>query len=177
MTSPAEEATSLLGHYAGAITRFVAYMVDSVVIFGSFVALVALGTAVLHLVIGKDVAVNPSSPWWGIPIVAWGFFYYWYCYTASGKTPGKALLGLRVVRSDGSDLHAGRAAVRVLAFPLSFLLFGIPFLGIIVGRQRHALHDAIADTSVVYDFDARPPSSGSWPVDRSPRSLQVQGSQ
>ncbi len=149
------EETSLLGHYAGAITRFVAYVVDTGVIFGSFIAIVALVTAVLHLVVGADVSVNPSSPWWSIPLAAWWCIYYWYCYSASGKTPGKALLGLRVVRSDGSDLHAGRAAVRVITFPLGFICLGLGFVGIIVGRQRRALYDVIADTSVVYDFDAK----------------------
>jgi uncharacterized RDD family membrane protein YckC len=155
MTRHAGEEESLIGHYAGAMTRFVAYIVDTGIIFGSFVAIVALVTAVLHLVIGADVSINPSSPWWSIPLAGWWFLYYWYCYMASGKTPGKTLLGLRVVRSDGSNLHGGRAAIRVLAFPLSFLCFGLGFFGIIVGRQRHALHDVIADTSVVYDFDAK----------------------
>ena len=155
MTKPMVEETSLLGHYAGAITRFTAYLIDSGVIFGTFIALVALVTAVLHLVVGADVSINPSSPWWSIPLAVWWFFYYWYCYSASGKTPGKAVLGLRVVRSDGSDLRGGRAAVRVLTFPLGFIFFGLGFVGIIVGRQRHALYDVIADTSVVYDFNAK----------------------
>ena len=49
----------------------------------------------------------------------------------------------------------GRAAVRVITFPLGFICLGLGFVGIIVGRQRRALYDVIADTSVVYDFDAK----------------------
>jgi uncharacterized RDD family membrane protein YckC len=51
---------------------------------------------------------------------------------------------------------AGRqAVVPTLAFPLSFLLFGLGFLGIVLGGKRRALHDVIAGTAVVYSWDAR----------------------
>jgi uncharacterized RDD family membrane protein YckC len=48
-----------------------------------------------------------------------------------------------------------RGLLRTLAFPLSFLLLGLGFLGILLGRDRRALHDVIADTAVVYCWDAR----------------------
>jgi uncharacterized RDD family membrane protein YckC len=45
--------------------------------------------------------------------------------------------------------------LRALVFPLSFLLLGLGFLGILVQRERRALHDLIAGTAVVYSWDAR----------------------
>jgi len=66
-----------------------------------------------------------------------------------------ALFGVRVVRDDGGDVDGRRAIVRTLAFPLSFLLLGLGFLGILLGDQRRALHDVIAGTAVVYLWDAR----------------------
>ena len=45
--------------------------------------------------------------------------------------------------------------MRALVFPLSFLLFGLGFLGILVAREHRALHDVIAGTAVVYSWDAR----------------------
>jgi uncharacterized RDD family membrane protein YckC len=45
--------------------------------------------------------------------------------------------------------------VRSLVFPLSFLLLGLGFLGILVQRERRALHDLIAGTAVIYAWDAR----------------------
>jgi uncharacterized RDD family membrane protein YckC len=74
---------------------------------------------------------------------------------ASGRTFGSAVLGLRVVRSDGRELDPRHAVVRVLVFPLSFLFFGAGFVPILVRRDRHALQDLIADTAVVYAWDAR----------------------
>jgi uncharacterized RDD family membrane protein YckC len=60
------------------------------------------------------------------------------------------LVGLRVVQRDGSKLHPGKAAVRTLVFPLSFVL-GLGFIGVIVGREHRALHDVAADTVVVFE--------------------------
>jgi uncharacterized RDD family membrane protein YckC len=76
--------------------------------------------------------------------------------TLTGKTIGKTLIGLKVVSRSGDPLGPGAAAVRMLFFPLSFALFGLGFLGILVGRERRALHDVIAKTAVVYDWGDRP---------------------
>ena len=45
--------------------------------------------------------------------------------------------------------------IRTLAFPLSFLLLGLGFTGILFQRDRRALHDMIAGTAVVYYWEAR----------------------
>ena len=74
---------------------------------------------------------------------------------ASGKTFGMAVFGVRVVQPDGTDASWRQAIVRTLALPLSFLLLGLGFLGILVGDRRRALHDVIAGTAVVYSWDAR----------------------
>ena len=45
--------------------------------------------------------------------------------------------------------------VRTLTLPLSFLFFGLGFLGILLNKDRHAFHDRLARTVVVYSWDAR----------------------
>ena len=57
--------------------------------------------------------------------------------------------------TDGSPIGARQAVLRTLALPLSFLLLGLGFLGILTNRDRHALHDRLAGTAVVYSWDAR----------------------
>lgn len=66
-----------------------------------------------------------------------------------------AVLGVRVVRADGTPLEPRQGVVRALVFPLSFLFCGLGFLGIIVQREHRALHDLIAGTAVIYSWDAR----------------------
>jgi uncharacterized RDD family membrane protein YckC len=153
--TPAAARESLQGRYAGFASRFAAYIVDaaaSTVVF--MLALAAIAFAV-SVVTGKPVNWNKDDTWAGIAYVAWLFVYFAYSWAASGKTFGMALLGVRVMRSDGADAGARRALVRTLALPLSFLIFGLGFTGIVLGRQRRALHDVIAGTVVVYSWDAR----------------------
>jgi len=152
---PAAGLESLQGRYAGFASRFAAYVVDataSTVVF--MLALAAISFAV-SVVTGKSINWNRDDTWAGLAYVAWLFIYFAYSWAASGTTLGMALLGVRVVRSDGADAGARRAVVRTLALPLSFLIFGVGFTGILLGRRRRALHDVIAGTVVRYSWDAR----------------------
>ena len=153
--APAATQVSLQGHYAGFASRFTAYVVDAGVSTGVFMlALAALSFAV-SVVTGTSVNWNRSDAWVGLAYLVWLFVYFAYSWAASGKTFGMALLGVRVVRSDGADAGARRAVVRTLAFPLSFVILGLGFVGILLGSRRRALHDVIAGTVVIYSWDAR----------------------
>jgi len=155
VSAPPEVSESLIGHYAGAATRLGAFVVDALLAVALFQIGVWATFGIIGLFVHVDAPTAHESAWWTLPLVGWLFLYFWYCYSVSGKTPGKALLGLRVVRGDGSDVGRRHAAIRVAAFPLSWIPFGLGFVGIVFGRHRRALHDVIADTAVVYDFDAR----------------------
>jgi uncharacterized RDD family membrane protein YckC len=155
LRAPAATQEGLQGRYAGFASRSAAYVVDacaSTVVF--MLALAAISFA-FSVVTGKSVDWNRDETWVGIAYLAWVFIYFAYSWAASGKTFGMALLGVRVMRSDGADAGARRAAVRTLALPLSFLILGLGFTGILLGRQRRALHDVIAGTVVIYSWDAR----------------------
>jgi uncharacterized RDD family membrane protein YckC len=65
-----------------------------------------------------------------------------------GATPGKELLGLRVVAEDGSSpIPLGSALRRALGYLLSVASLGIGFLMVAFGGR--GLHDRIAGTRVV----------------------------
>ena len=66
-----------------------------------------------------------------------------------------ALLGIKVVATDGDAITPRQAVIRTVTLPLSFLLFGLGFIGILLNKDRHALHDRLARTVVVYSWDAR----------------------
>jgi uncharacterized RDD family membrane protein YckC len=149
------ETENLRGQHAGFASRFMAFIIDcalSIVVF-----LLALGAAsyAASVLTGSSIHWSRDDTWVVVAFFAWEFFYYAYFWTASGKTPGMLLLGVQVVGQDGSRAGTRRGFVRTLAFPLSFLLLGLGFLGILLGRDRRALHDVIAGTAVVYCWDAR----------------------
>ena len=73
-----------------------------------------------------------------------------------GQTIGKTLLGLRIVRPDGS--RAGPARILGLRYGVGFAIAALPVVGglyslldvlLIFRESRRCLHDQIADTVVV----------------------------
>src|SRR5262245_8345488 len=154
MTEAAAPTENLYGHYAGVASRTVAFVIDGLLSFGLYTIGTASFTWLFDRVFGTHLNENTSSLW-GVALIAWQFFYFWYCWGASGKTPGAALLGIRVVRQDGQRLGFGRAFIRTLVLPLSFLFFGLGLLGAAFGKQRRTLHDVAAHSTVIYDWDER----------------------
>jgi len=155
VTAPPVAQLGFQGHFAGAVSRFVAYAIDLAVIAGVFMLALAAISFAASVVTGHSVSWSRNDILVTIAFLAWGFIYFAYSWAASGKTFGMAVLGVRVVAADGADATARQAVVRTLAFPLSFLVFGLGFVGIVLQRDRRALHDLIAGTVVIYSWDAR----------------------
>ena len=150
-----DHVVKLQGTYAGFVTRFGAFVIDIVTI----AALFALGghvlDYVLSAVLSESFALSDARVASKVVLIAWAVFYCAYPLAVGGRTFGMAVVGLRAVRKDGAALDGWHTVLRVLVFPLSFLLFGFGFLLILLKRDRRALHDLIAGTSVVYTWDAR----------------------
>ena len=151
----ADRPVTSQGHYAGSVSRFLAYAVDITASSGVFALALAGISYVVSVVTGNHVSWNKGNIAVAIIFVGWEFVYFAYSWAASGKTFGMAVLGVRVVRADGTAVGPRHAVLRTLAFPLSFLLLGLGFAGILVQREHRALHDLIAGTAVVYAWDAR----------------------
>ena len=143
------------GHYAGAVSRLAAFAIDVGASWGLYTLGIAAITFAIELATGRNLVINhyqlPSLLLLGV----WEFIYFAYQWAAAGKTIGMAILGIQVVRTDGSPIGHRQAVLRTLTFSLSIITFGIGFIGILVNRERRALHDGLAGTAVVYSWDAR----------------------
>jgi uncharacterized RDD family membrane protein YckC len=153
--STGDTRQSLRGHHAGFASRFTAFIFDCALSIGVFMLVLSAVSFAASVLTGSPIHWSRNDTWVIVAFFVWEFLYYAYFWTASGKTPGMFLLGVQVVGQDGSSVGTRRGLVRTLAFPLSFILLGMGFLGILLGRDRRALHDVIADTAVVYCWDAR----------------------
>jgi len=152
--SPTDRAVQMQGRFAGSVSRFLPFLADQFVI-GVFFAIGALLVqSAIRVVFQTSFDIEDSGAVMVIAFVLWAFLYTAGSLAATGRTIGKAILGLMAVRSDGSKLDARHAALRTLMFPLSFVLFGIGFLIGLVRRDRRELHDLIADTAIVYAWEA-----------------------
>jgi uncharacterized RDD family membrane protein YckC len=150
------ERVQIAGHYAGPVTRLGAVLIDFGIILGVFAAVGAVTRWLISVFWKVEITPDRSEiGWWALALAMWGFLYLWVGLGVAGRTPGKGLAGLRVVDKRGEPLTSGRAALRVLVYPLSFAVLGVGLLGAIVGRNRRCLHDVIAGTCVIYDWGGR----------------------
>ncbi len=150
-----ERDLGLQGCYAGFVTRLAAFLMDLI----TALALFTLGSAVIEYIVsalvGSQVHLSDAPIAAAILLAAWWTFYCAYPLSQAGRTFGMTVVGLRVVRVDGRDVDVLHSVLRVLVFPLSFVLFGLGFLFILFRRDRRALHDLIVRSAVVYAWDAR----------------------
>ena len=152
---PPAARESLQGHYAGFASRFAAFVLDIVVLTGIFILVLAAINFTASVFTGQNIHFNRADTWVVVGYAVWGFIYFAHFWGLNGKTAGGAFFGVQVVTNDGTDVSGRRAIGRTLAFPLSFLILCLGFLGILLGDQRRALHDVIAGTVVIYCWDAR----------------------
>ena len=150
-----ERDIGLQGANAGIVTRFAGFVVDVVTITVTFAVAGQVIEWVVSALRGERFAFSNDHVVSIVILVAWVFVYCAYPLAVAGRTFGMAAVGVRVVRKDGGDVNAWHAVLRVIVFPLSFLVFGLGFLMIVVSRRQRALHDFIAGTEVVYAWNAR----------------------
>jgi uncharacterized RDD family membrane protein YckC len=154
--TPGALRRAITGHYAGALTRLLAFVVDMALA----VALFTGGAVVLNYLVGlltdHSIAPRNGSLLWSILLGAWTFLYFFVLLAVTGRTLGMRLLGLRVVARDGSALRARAAFLRVVGLGVSLVFIVVGFIGIIIGKERRGLADVIAGTVVVYDWGGRP---------------------
>ena len=151
----ADRDAGLQGHYAGIMTRAAAFVIDIGIIVLSFAVAGQALDYLVTAVFDADFSLKTTSFVPDVALVVWAVVYFAYPVALGGRTLGMSILGLKVVRADGSHVNGRHATLRVIALPLSFLLLWFGILLIVLRRDRRALHDLIAGTAVVYSWDAR----------------------
>lgn len=152
--------------FAGFWLRFVAYIIDTVIIYAmqsfifapvfawlgiSFAARARdfenLSDAEAMGVIGTIAAVSTATIFLSSVIAV----LYWTLMESSKyqATVGKLALGLRVTDMDGKNLDFVKALVRNLCKILSAMIMGIGYILAGFTEKKQGLHDIIANTLVV----------------------------
>lgn len=120
---------------AGMGARFFAYFIDAIVlnIFTSII--VGIGTR-----FEGSFAISTMV----------AFVYYWYFWTQrDGQTPGKSVLKIQVIKTDGAPMTSGDVVLRFIGYWISGLFMGIGFLWAAFDANSQGWHDKIAGTYVV----------------------------
>ena len=133
--------------YAGFWIRFVAVLLDGVILF------------VASLVVQLPFARMLQSRRTDLMLMGLGAVYLIQIAIAAtyeavfvnrfGATPGKMALDLKVVRPDGSPVSLGRALGRYFAKIVSAMILMIGYIMAGFDSQKRALHDMLCDTRVI----------------------------
>jgi uncharacterized RDD family membrane protein YckC len=152
----------ILGRYAGFFSRAAAYVLDRAIAFGiAFVIMVVIDYFLRLLGVDEwlenlreDAMLNAVLvlllSTLGIYLLV-TIVYNVGFWLLSGQTPGKRVLGVRVMRADGTRLRLGNALRRQIGYWISAIFF-LGFLWILFDNKRQGFHDKLADTIVTYSW-------------------------
>ena len=146
------EARPYQGRRAGLVTRVVAAAIDSVIVTVALLLGYGAIAAVIFIVDPRNFSFPDASLlfsvfWWLSLLVG----YLTVAWTASGRTYGCLVMGLRVVGPGGRKLQFLVALVRASLYAL----FPIGLLWCAVSRENRSVQDVVLRTGVVYDWQPR----------------------
>jgi len=149
---------NLKGNYAGFVSRIIAFGIDVAVVTISLILITWLINSALALFNLDQISAMETLQ----KILLSGAFallgsasYFIFFWTLASQTPGKTLMGLRIVTTAGQPLTFGRSVRRLLGYIVSIMALWLGFVWILVDNRRQGWHDKIAGTLVVYSWDAR----------------------
>jgi uncharacterized RDD family membrane protein YckC len=146
-------AKALQGHRAGFVSRVVADAVDLGVVWAIGLSALLFAGVVRYLLTGPPFRTPNLPSWLGAVaglLIAVG--YLTSGWTATGRTVGKQVAGLRLLDRDGHRLPLRRALPRAVLC----VLFPAGLLWILVSRRNASVQDLLVGTAVIYDWSYRP---------------------
>jgi uncharacterized RDD family membrane protein YckC len=149
---------TLYGRYAGFVTRLFAYMIDALIV----TAVLAITTAVASFMLEYSNAGQLTERIVLFGILSFDVMFYLGYYVGlwllAGQTPGKRVMGVRIVRTDGERLTFGNAVRRLVGYWLSTVAF-LGYLWILADNRRQGWHDKLAGTMVIYAWPEVEPAT------------------
>jgi uncharacterized RDD family membrane protein YckC len=140
-------AEGAISRSASALRRLTAVAVDAVILGGISGAVLYLTLAIAGLTLA-EWRVIPPVPMAAFLVLLNGGYLIGFT-AANGQTIGKMTARIRVTTDDGESLTIGGAVLRALGVMLTVALAGLPYLPVLVGKDRRALHDRLAGTRVI----------------------------
>ena len=144
LTVQTPEGIEFVLYPAGFLVRACSWAIDAF-IQGVLLFLVLFSAGMLHWVFGF---------WFSLLLI---FILDWFYHTVfeilwRGQSPGKRIMGIRVVRGDGSPVNPGASFLRnLLRFADTYMfLYLIAFICMLVSPASRRIGDWVSDTLVVY---------------------------
>lgn len=79
-----------------------------------------------------------------------GMGYYWYFWTRnSGQTPGKMLMNIRVIKTNGEPIRDADAILRYIGYTINSAVLMLGWIWALFDENHQGWHDKLANTYVV----------------------------
>ena len=177
LTIETPEQITLQFALAGIGSRFLALAVDTLLQFAGFL------TLALSLLVAGALASSalPSLGPWVAAVILIGAFLIYYGYFAlfesiwSGQTPGKRIVGLRVIALTGRPVTTYQALIRNLLRIVDQLpaIYAVAMVTVMITSRQQRLGDLAAGTVVIHDRPA--PRHAVFPQTPPPRTQTQHG--
>lgn len=126
---------------ASVSARFAAFFIDGIIV--GVIAIVAL--LLIGLVFGDSAEFLMQF----VALVLYVGFHKYFLTRRDGQTPGKSMLGIQVVKADGTSISNVDAVIRAIGYQVSSIFFALGFIWAIFDTNNQSWHDKIARTYVV----------------------------
>jgi len=149
---------------AGIGSRFIAILVDSLVLGSALILLVVLAAYIIPAL----GAIGEKAASWGVGILLlivfllfWGYFALSEAF-GNGRTLGKRVARIRVIHQSGRGINFVESLARNLVRYVDFLPFfyGVGIAAMFMSRRSQRLGDMVAGTLVVREREVEAPMWG-----------------
>jgi uncharacterized RDD family membrane protein YckC len=155
LTIDTPEQIALEFPLAGAGSRFLALAIDSFVQIAVLLVLALVGLIALWF---RSLGLQSLATWVAAALILLGFFLYYGYFAAfealwGGQTPGKRVVGLRVISVTGQPITAFDALLRNLLRIVDQMpgIYAVGVLSIFFTSRNQRLGDLVAGTVVVQE--------------------------
>ena len=139
-------------HYAGFVTRTIAFAIDAAVINAAAIAVAAVVALVLSVFPASHQMRSLIAAVGGVLFAVWVVGYFVGFWVATGETAGSHVMRIAVVPVDGERLGWRRAISRFAGLVLGLPLL-VGYVPILLNDRRRGLQDVMGRTVVVNRFD------------------------
>ena len=137
--------------FAGFWIRAVAYIIDAILV--DIVVVLISGPVGLLIAAANGGELDKAFFGGLVDAMVFVFAVFYYGFFSASRwqgTPGKRLLGLHIVKTNGRKVGFGLGIGRYFAYFLSSIILGFGFFMIGWSSQKKGLHDIVCGTRVVH---------------------------
>jgi len=141
--------------YGGFWRRTIAYCIDKMILYLLSLILFIAAVALSHIFFSSGATDNMPAmfrkafylSFYATTIVL-NMLYFTYFHGTVGQTPGKKMLGLKVIQTSGAPMTLGIAFLRWVGYLVSGIVFYLGFIWVGIDVRKQGWHDKIAGTYV-----------------------------